>query len=108
MIKVENVSLQQIRDFGIVLLALLALVVLIGNVVKTIQGWKKPHDDLEKWRRDVDTKLANDNTRLAALERGNNVVCRAMLALISHSINGNSKDKLEASQTELMNYLIDR
>lgn len=104
----ENVNLQQIRDFGIVLLALLALIVLIGNVVKTVKEWKKPHDDLEQWRRDVDTKLANDNVRLASLEAGNKVMCRAMLAMISHSINGNSNDKLEASRTELMNYLIDR
>ena len=104
----ENVSLQQIRDFGIVLLALLALFVLIGNVVKTVKEWKKPHDDLESWRRNVDNKLANDNARLSELEQGNKVVCRGMLALISHSINGNSNDKLQASQSELMNYLIDR
>ena len=44
---VENLTLEQIRDAVIVLVAVLAFVVLLGNFIKTIKGWKKPHDDLE-------------------------------------------------------------
>jgi hypothetical protein len=104
----ENLSMAQLKDTAIVLLAVMAFVVLLGNVIKTIAGWKKPHDDLQTWRKDVDTKLTNDNNRLTELEDGNKVVCRGILALLSHAINGNSTDKLQASQTEITNYLIDR
>lgn len=104
----ENLSLTEIRDFVIVLLAILAFVVLLGNFIKTIKGWKQPHDDLQAWRRDVDTKLNNDNQRLNDLEEGNRVICRGILAMLSHEINGNSNDKLLASQQEMTNYLINR
>lgn len=104
----ENVTLVQVRDFVIVLLAILAFVVLVGNFVKTIKGWKQPHDDFQSWRRDVDTKLNNDNQRLNDLEEGNRVICRGILAMLSHEINGNSNDKLIASQQEITNYLINR
>lgn len=105
---VENLTLEQIRDAVIVLVAVLAFVVLLGNFIKTIKGWKKPHDDLEEWRRDVDEKLNRDNKRLIELETGNRVICRGLLAMLSHEINGNSKDKLIASQQEITNYLIER
>lgn len=104
----ENLTLVQIKDFAIVLLALAGLVVLIGNVVKTFKDWRRPIGDLESWRRDVDMKLKNDNERLKSMEEGNKVVCRGILALLSHEINGNSIDKLKSSQTEMTNYLIDR
>lgn len=104
----ENLTLEQIRDFLIVLVALLAFVVLLGNFIKTIKGWKQPHDDLEAWRNDVNGKLDRDNRRLNDLEEGNRVICRGILALLSHEISGNSDDKLRSSQAEITNYLIER
>ena len=104
----ENLTLAQLKDFGIVALAVMALIVLLGNVIKTFANWRKPHDDMEKWRQDVDQKLTNDNDRLEVLEGGNRVICRGILAMLSHEINGNSTDKLIASQTEITNYLIDK
>lgn len=103
-----ELTLTQVRDFVIVLLAILAFVVLLGNFIKTVKGWKQPHDDLQSWRRDVDTKLNNDNQRLNDLEEGNRVICRGILAMLSHEINGNSNDKLLASQQEITNYLINK
>lgn len=104
----EKLDLSQIRDFIIVVVALLGFIALIGNAVKAIKEWRKPHDDMQAWRRDVDTKLNNDHARLENLEDGNKVICRGILALLSHEINGNSSDKLKASQSEITNYLIDR
>ena len=106
--QMENLSLAQLKDFGIVALAVMAFVVLLGNVIKTISNWKKPHDDMEKWKNDVNKKLDGDNKRLEILESGNRVICRGILAMLSHEINGNSNDKLVASQQELTNYLIDK
>ena len=104
----ENVTLTQIRDAVIVLLAVMAFVVLLGNVIKTLKGWKKPVDDLTSWRQDVNVKLDRDNRRLNDLEEGNRVICRGILALLSHQINGNSNDKLLSSQKEITDYLINR
>ena len=97
----DKLSLAEIKDFVVVVLAIFAFIVLLGNVVKTFKGWKTPMEDLKKWQADVDGKLKKDNTRLTELEEGNRVICRGILALLSHEINGNSNDKLLASQTEI-------
>jgi hypothetical protein len=104
----ENLSLAQFKDTAIVLIAIMGFLVLLGNVIKTVANWKKPHDDLQKWRADVDVKLTNDNKRLDVLEEGNRVICRGILAMLSHDINGNSNDKLIASQKEITDYLIEK
>lgn len=104
----DKLSLEQIRDFVIVLLAILAFIILLANAIKALKDWRKPHDNRESWRRDVDDKLNRDNKRLNDLEEGNRVICRGILAMLSHEINGNSNDKLLASQQEITNYLIER
>ena len=103
-----DLTLAQIKDFVIVLVALLAFLVLLGNVIKTIKEWRTPGMTEAEWRKDVDEKLGKDNKRIASLEEGNRVICRGILAMLSHEINGNSNDKLLASQTEITNYLINK
>ena len=108
MIQVENLTLAQIKDFAIVFLAVLAFIVLVGNVVKTINEWRKPGMSEAEWRREVDRKLGSDNERIKSLEDGNKVVCRALIAVLSHEINGNSRDKLQSAMNDLQDYLIER
>lgn len=60
------------------------------------------------WRREVKTMLDRDKRRIDGLEEGNKAICRGVLALLSHEINGNSVDKLRDAQTGLTNYLIER
>lgn len=104
----EQVSMDQIKDSVIVFLAIAGAIVLIGNAVKTIKGWRQPADDMASWRRETDRKLAEDKKRLDSIEDGNKVMTRGILALISHEINGNSIDKLTRSQQEITDYLIER
>lgn len=104
----ENLTLPQIKDFIIVAVAILAFIVLLGNVVKTLKEWRKPGMSEADWRRDVDDKLNSDNRRIKSLEDGNRVVCKALIALLSHEINGNSNDKLQKALSDLNNYLIER
>ena len=91
-----------------VAVAILAFIVLLGNVVKTVKEWRSPGMSEAEWRKDVDIKLSNDNKRIKTLEDGNKVVCKALMALLSHEINGNSSDKLQKALTDLHNYLIER
>ena len=102
-----DLTLVQVQGFTVVLLAILAFIVLIGNAVKTVKDWKKPKDDFDSWRREVDDKLDKDNKRLKHLEEGNKVKCRALMALLSHEINGNSTDKLTNALSDLNDYLIE-
>ena len=104
----EDVTMAQIKDFAIVLFALAGVVVLLGNLFRTFKEWHKPHEDMTAWRRSVDNRLQNDHERLESMEKGNKVICRGILALLSHEINGNSVDKLKASQSEMTDYLIER
>ena len=108
MIPLENLSLAQIKDFVVVALAILAFIVLIGNAIKTIKEWRKPVMSETEWRRGVDAALADYNKRIEVLEEGNRVICRALIAMLSHEINGNSVDKLTKALADLNDYLIDR
>ena len=104
----ESLTVIQIRDFAIVAIAIMGFIVLMGNVVKTIKAWREPGMSEAEWRKEVDTKLGNDNKRIASLEDGNKAICKALIALLSHEINGNSTDKLQTALSELQNYLIER
>lgn len=103
----ESLTLVQIRDFVIVGLAILAFIVLMGNVIKTIKEWRKPGMSEAEWRRSVDTTLTDNNERIEKLEEGNKVICKALIAMLSHEINGNSVDKLQKAMSDLNEYLID-
>lgn len=104
----ENLTLTQIKDFAVVFLAILAFIVLLGNVIKTIKEWVKPGMSEKEWKAEVDRKLGSDNERIKSLEEGNKVICKALMAMLSHEINGNSNDKLQKALEELNNYLIER
>lgn len=87
----------------------------IGWVVKGIQAAKAPAkkvDDrlkaLEKITADHETYFANDKKRLETIEEGNRVTQKAILALLSHGIDGNDVDAMRAAKNELQEYLIER
>ena len=104
----ENLTMIQLRDFAIVSIAIMGFIVLVGNVVKVIKEWRKPGMSEAEWRRDVDQKLDKDNKRIASLEDGNKVICKALIAMLSHEINGNSIEKLKKAMSDLQDYLIER
>lgn len=104
----ENITMIQLRDFAIVAIAIMGFIVLVGNVVKVIKEWRKPGMSEAEWRRDVDQKLDSDNKRIASLENGNKVICKALIAMLSHEINGNSTEKLKKAMSDLQDYLIER
>lgn len=104
----DKITPDMLMTFLIVAAALVGFVLVCWNLIDKIRAARKPKDELQGWRRDTDEKLKRDKERLDALEDGNRVICRGILALLSHEINGNSTDKLKASQTEITNYLIDR
>lgn len=53
-------------------------------------------------------ELKEQDKRITAIEEGNKILCRGILALLSHEINGNSVDKLTKARDEITDYLIDK
>lgn len=96
----------------LVVLALLGAYITIMNAIKAWREEKQrrdaPVNNLEEIVNEHDQKLRRDNDRLKELEEGNRIMMRAMMALLSHDINGNSTDKLKQSMDEIQRYLIEK
>lgn len=97
----------------------LQLIVLVASVVtlavtvgKTAQ---KPNqtqnarlDALEAWKVEVENRLETGNRHFESIDQGNRVTQEALLALMSHAINGNDVEKLKEAKAKLENYLIEK
>ena len=134
---IEGVTPGMLWTALIVLIAAAGLYVLYGKVRETYQRNKKLKDvegkladeisakvleNLEPRFAEIEKKISNDNTRIDdntrelnehrkrmdSMETGQRAICRGVLALLSHEINGNSTDKLKEAQTGISNYLIDK
>ena len=102
----EQLTLVQIKDFVIVAVAVLAFIVLLGNVVKTIRDWRQPQQSVAHWRNEMDENMRDNNERIKKVEDGNRVIMKALIAMMNHEINGNSVEKLKEALGELNDYLI--
>ena len=134
---IEGVTPGMLWTALIVLIAGAGLYVLYGKVRETYVKNKKlkgPEgkladeisvkvlEKLEPRFVEIEKKLSNDNSRIDenvrelnehrkrmdSMETGQRAICRGVLALLSHEINGNSTDKLKEAQTGISNYLIDK
>lgn len=81
-----------------------ALVALILSVWTLVDKIRKASE----YKREITRRIDSDSKRIESLEDGNKAICRGVLALLSHEINGNSIDKLTAARDGLTEYLIER
>lgn len=100
----------QIQNFFIVLMAILGFIAVLGGIVNMLIKWNK-----ESRSKKNEERLDNVEKRVEKLESKTNeqesfiqVLCSSLLAMISHEINGNSKDKLEKAKAELEKFLISK
>ncbi|MBQ8131547.1 MAG: hypothetical protein IJ193_03560 [Bacilli bacterium] len=107
----------EIKIFFIVLLAILNFITIFGSAINLILNWKKQSKSSinEERLNEHDKRLDDYGKRLSDLEKGKSendgftkVLCRSILAILSHEINGNSKDKLEKSKEELEKFLVEK
>lgn len=87
-------------------------VVIVVQVVKIL---KKPNEDqnsritkLEERVAEHDQMFGNDNERLKAIEDGNRVTQRALLALLDHGLDGNNLEQMQKAKSALQEHLIER
>lgn len=85
----------------------------VGWVIKGINAAKRPREEIEK-RLEICEKaiedhnrfFLNDKRRLESIEDGNRVTQKAILALLSHGIDGNDVEAMRSARDELQDYLI--
>jgi len=96
----------------IVVLLLIDIYIKVMTAIKTAREEKRrresPVTTLEDTVKDHTSKLKNDHERLNELEDSNRIIMRALMALLSHEIGGNSDDKLKASLEEIQKHLIEK
>lgn len=88
-----------------------ALAVIANFITKLKSPNKLQNEKLDKheeWLKKHDAMLDNDNKRLKALEEGNRITMKALLALLRHGIDGNDTAGMRKVETELQEYLTDR
>ena len=113
------------------ILAILGIVVTAGAAQAVFSRWLSPYKKLKEDVKNKVSKAENDalkteldalkvkfeqleryqdidHDRLKDLEKGNEVICKCMLALTDHELTGKGFDKLQKAKEEMQNYLIER
>ena len=107
------------QDFVTLILGICGAITCISGalavIVKAVTAAKQPNktqdqrlDSIEKRLNAHDKLFEKDNCRIKTIEEGNRVTLRALLALLSHAINGNNTDELKKAEADLSEYLIRR
>ena len=85
----------------------------IAWIVKAVKAAKQPAKKVDERLSALEHKVEehenyfdNDKKRLEEMEQGNKVTQRAILALLSHGIDGNDIDAMKAAKKELQDFLI--
>lgn len=115
-----------IQEFWTILMgccsALITIAAAVSIIISAVKKLKEPENVQNNKIRDIEDKMKhledrlkkheeyfnNDNKRLLAIEEGNRVTQKALLALMSHAINGNDVDKLKEAENSLREYLINK
>ena len=84
-------------------------------IVKIIQKIKQPEETQNQKITNLENRVTvlegyskSDNDRIKVMEEGMKVTQQALLAIMSHEINGNDIDKLKQAKDDLEEYLIKR
>lgn len=113
----ETLDLGMIGAFAAFVLLIVAAYNAISTAIKNYREAKAKKnapidklatraDDTAEKLRTHDTMLEENQKRLDQLEDQQRIVLRALMAMLSHEINGNSIEKLQDSLNEIMSFLI--
>ena len=80
----------------------------VGSAITVVVRWIAPAVKLSNRVSDTEKRQKKDYQTLMDVKEMNSILCRSMLSLIDHQINGNSIDKLKKSKDEIQTYLTNR
>lgn len=90
-------------------------IITLGGATAVISRWLTPVknliarvDQLEQDVKNQKTCQNGDHDRIADVERGNEKICKCVLAIINHELTGNSVDKMREARDEMQDYLIQK
>lgn len=110
--QIQALSFEQLIATVAVVLLLVGVYNTVMSAIKTAREEKKlrdqPVNTLENTVEDHTQKLKKDHERITELEESNRIIMRALMAVMSHEVNGNSTDKLQKSMEEIQEFLIER
>ena len=110
--QIQALSFEQLVGTVAVIFLLVGVYNTIMNAIKTAREEKRlreqPVNTLENTVEDHTEKLKNDHERITQLEESNRIIMRALMAVMSHEVNGNSTEKLQNSMNEIQDFLIAR
>lgn len=110
--QIQTLTFEQLVGAVAVFLLLLGI---YNTAMTALKNWREekkrttqPMSNLETTVREHGEMLDKDHVRLNELEESNRIIMRALMAMLSHEINGNSDDKLRESFDEIQKYLIEK
>ena len=110
--QIQALTFEQLIVTAAVILLLIGAYNTVMGAIKTAREEKKlknqPVNTLENTVEDHTQKLKRDHERITELEDSNRIIMRALMAVMSHEVNGNSTDKLQKSMEEIQEFLIER
>ena len=110
--QIQALSFEQLVGTVAVVLLLVGVYNTIMSAIKNAREEKRlkeqPVNTLEHTVDDHTKKLQNDHERITQLEESNRIIMRALMAVMSHEVNGNSTEKLQTSMDEIQKFLIER
>ena len=100
-----------------ILLLFCGAIITIGGALKIVKGWltdaKKPKKEIKENIEKIEGTLAthsryfeNDKKAIEELKRGQHIMYKSQLALISHAIDGNNTKELKEVKSDLLNELL--
>lgn len=107
----------EVSDVITVVLAVAGLVTAVGGAITYVKKWYKESKGAKNSEviQEHAEQLRSIDERLQKLEKANvnqdkyvAAMCETMLALLDHSITGNSVDKLKKARDEMNEFLIHR
>ena len=92
------------------ILSIASVVTLIITIVRKAKAPEAKQnerlDALEQTVQKHDELFRNDLSRFERMERGNRIMQKCMLALLSHGIDGNDIEQMQQARSDLNEYLI--
>lgn len=93
----------------------LSIVAVVGLIVTAVKKAKAPNirqdERLARCEEDIKRilkRLENDKSRFDEIEESNKIIMQAILALLSHGIDGNDVEAMKRARDSLQSYLIRR
>lgn len=102
---------------GLITLSAVANIVLnaIKKLKEPAETQSQKFDEVNKRLEGIEAKMEkydeyfdNDKKRIDLLQEGNRVTQKAILALMSHALDGNHTDELEEAKNKLHDYLLEK